>query len=325
MERNSMVNIRGLSIIGVILIHITANYLVRGELYSNDFLNVLLNTVSRFSVPIFFISSGFGTSLNHRKYKTAGQYYKSRLKLIPDFLFWGLIFAVISGYSFSIKNVLKIILGMSFYHLYFIPALLICYLLYPAVVKYFYSNTKILFLILLGLLLQTIYFLGFPLPYFQLYGFPLYFLLGIYFQKNPMYLERLKSKSLLIFCSGTIIMVGMIVVEYLFSSKPLGLVVTSLKPTVFLYAVGILLLFVKYFSESNDILSILDKNSLNIYYVHPIYLILISKVFSSLNLDIGNGLLEIVIKLFAVTILSLSTSLVINYIKKRFKETFLIN
>lgn len=62
MKRDSWVNIRGLAILLVIVIHATSSQF-NSVTSTYSYLNLFLNQISRFAVPIFLISSGFGLTL----------------------------------------------------------------------------------------------------------------------------------------------------------------------------------------------------------------------------------------------------------------------
>ncbi len=130
--------IRGISMMGVIGIHIGSQYLMNPA--ANIHLVALLETVTRFSVPIFFFISAFGLfyNLNINEPFDFKSFTKRRLKtvLIP-YLAWSLLYLVHDGLLYGVGfpdplHLLSILFfGNAKYQLYFMVILLWFYLLMP--------------------------------------------------------------------------------------------------------------------------------------------------------------------------------------------------
>ena len=121
--------LRVLSILAVILIHTSTKSL---QSINHDVsiapLTLFLNQASRFAVPLFFLISGFVLELNYNKSYSYVEFFKKRAsRVLLPFISWSLIYALIGG-GFSFEN---IVLGKASYHLYFIPTLILFYLLFP--------------------------------------------------------------------------------------------------------------------------------------------------------------------------------------------------
>lgn len=125
MEREKWVNIRGLAILCVVLIHITGAYLTHNFTLTSSFI-LLLNQASRFCVAVFFISSGFGLSYSQADKIGIIPYYKKRFKIVPPYIFWTVLYFFVThfrggmfGFSYGV------ITGNTYYHMYFIAVLIV--------------------------------------------------------------------------------------------------------------------------------------------------------------------------------------------------------
>ncbi len=130
--------IRGISMMGVIGIHVGAQYL--GNPASNMHLTALFEVVSRFAVPIFFFISAFGLfyHLDLQQPFRYGDFMKRRFRtvLIP-YLVWSCFYLIHDGLfyhvGFPALSALPELLffGNTKYQLYFLVILLWFYLLMP--------------------------------------------------------------------------------------------------------------------------------------------------------------------------------------------------
>ena len=130
--------IRGISMMGVIGIHVGSQYLSNPA--ANPHLIALFEIFTRFSVPIFFFISAFGLFYNldiHAPF-AARQFYLRRIKtvLIP-YLVWSLFYIIHDGllYGTGLPSPLYfgglLFFGCAKYQLYFLVILLWFYLLMP--------------------------------------------------------------------------------------------------------------------------------------------------------------------------------------------------
>ena len=130
--------IRGISMMGVIGIHIGSQYIMNPS--ANIHLVALFETFTRFSVPIFFFISAFGLfyNLNIHEPFDFWTFNKRRLKtvLIP-YLAWSLFYLIYDGMLYGVGfpdplHLLSILFfGNAKYQLYFMVILLWFYLLMP--------------------------------------------------------------------------------------------------------------------------------------------------------------------------------------------------
>ena len=180
-----------LSITAVVAIHATHDKEVffnqYHDVFSSSFFGALLNQISRFSVPVFVLLSGYGLTKKYGQtppgeidFPWAMAFYKKRyFKIGLPFFFWTVILLVLfkrfdftgSLYEILWLNAL-ILLKYLFvqgadYHFYFFTIILECYLLYPLLLK-FRSAPVFLFITFIHLMH------AFPVAIYDLTGIALY-------------------------------------------------------------------------------------------------------------------------------------------------------
>lgn len=131
---------RVISMLAVIMIHITAPYMGRTSEFTVLGMNLafILNQVTRFAVPLFLLLSGASLGFS-RSTDSPGAFYKKRaLKIGVPYLVWFSLY-----YAYNLVHtqptpqvtvpsfVRALIQGQSAPHLYFIIILAQCYLFYP--------------------------------------------------------------------------------------------------------------------------------------------------------------------------------------------------
>ena len=139
---NSIEYIRGVSMLGVVAIHIGAQYLMNPT--PNLHLIAILEIASRFSVPIFFFISAFG--LFYKIDLTApfeyGKFLWRRFKavLLP-YLIWSALYILHDNFFYGTgipapsKAAEILFFGLAKYQLYFLVILIWFYLLMPLWIK----------------------------------------------------------------------------------------------------------------------------------------------------------------------------------------------
>lgn len=131
--------IRGISMLGVIGIHIGSQYLMNPT--PNIHLVALFEIFTRFSVPIFFFVSAFGlfwhldlnSAFDYRRF-----YYRRAKSVLVPYLFWSLFYILHytvlyrSTMLLHVKEIIKyLIFGFGSFQLYFMVILMWFYLLMP--------------------------------------------------------------------------------------------------------------------------------------------------------------------------------------------------
>jgi probable poly-beta-1,6-N-acetyl-D-glucosamine export protein len=177
MNKNKLYNpaidiLRIIAILAVILIHTTTRNLEVSVYKLQEIpLTLFLNQAARFAVPLFFMISGFVLELNYHLHESYLQYLKKRIsRIFIPYLFWSVIyyfFIYIKGRNPNFIS--AIIRGDASYQLYFIPTLIVFYLLFPIIHKYFYIIGNKYVIIFLGLAQLLILYFDYnihSLPFF---------------------------------------------------------------------------------------------------------------------------------------------------------------
>lgn len=143
--------LRIVAILAVILIHTSSRFLDVAHFdLRNNFWVFVINQSVRFAVPLFFMISGFVLELSYSAHQNFWIYIKKRFsKILVPYLFWSVIYYLFI-YTHHDNNFWRVLLsGSASYQLYFIPALLVFYFLFP-IVRKLLSNKYLL--IILGFL-----------------------------------------------------------------------------------------------------------------------------------------------------------------------------
>lgn len=164
--------IRGISMMGVIGIHIGSQYLANPS--ANMHLIALFEIATRFSVPIFFFISAFGLfyNLNLNEPFNYRQFLTKRFKtvLVP-YLVWSIFYLWHDGilYGVGFPNPLSLLeilfFGNAKYQLYFLVILLWFYLLMPLWIAIVKNATKTLLLALLAFQFAFDYWSSFSISF----------------------------------------------------------------------------------------------------------------------------------------------------------------
>lgn len=139
-ERNQIIDdLRGICMLGVIAIHVGSFVLEAPQ--PNSFLYMLLEIISRYSVPAFFFISGYGLFYQYRPEHTVNYlpFLKKRLQSVGlPYVIWSLLYllyfsAVMPGcINWQPGNILFLLFyGLACYHLYFMVILLWFYFTFP--------------------------------------------------------------------------------------------------------------------------------------------------------------------------------------------------
>ena len=167
-ERNQIIDdLRGICMLGVIGIHV-GSFVLEAP-YPNSFLYMLLEILSRYSVPAFFFISGYGLFCQYRPETTIAYlpFLKKRLQSVGlPYVIWSLFYllyfsAVMPGcINWQPANILFLLFyGLSCYHLYFMVILLWFYFTFPLWHKLFsfFQNSSLKIGFMLLFLLQIVF------------------------------------------------------------------------------------------------------------------------------------------------------------------------
>lgn len=141
--------IRIIAIFSVILLHCNSQFFIDATMFESQtwwFANIV-NAVSRFGVPLFFMISGY-LLLSSKTADNITLFYKKRaLKIIPPFLIWSFIYycnnCIKNNDVFSVKDFL---IGVGtqniIYHFWYLYTILFFYLLTPFLKKMIMQCSK---------------------------------------------------------------------------------------------------------------------------------------------------------------------------------------
>lgn len=130
--------LRGLSILAVVLIHLTVPTAIAEETGG-----IILNQITRFGVPVFVFLSGWGLTIAESYERSASylSFLKKRLsKVLPAYLVWNIIYVL---YGVVLEDVTvttgeflsNFFYGTNYPHLYFVPLIVLFYLAFPILRK----------------------------------------------------------------------------------------------------------------------------------------------------------------------------------------------
>jgi probable poly-beta-1,6-N-acetyl-D-glucosamine export protein len=128
--------LRGAGALSVIVLHASAGPLTEESALGHaSWMLLVPNVTARFAVPVFMILSGMGLTLSARRDEDYPRFLWRRLsKILPAYVAWSLIYAWAfpNHESMSLRTlVADLITGQASHHLYFVPAIVRLYLLYP--------------------------------------------------------------------------------------------------------------------------------------------------------------------------------------------------
>ncbi|MFH0943003.1 MAG: acyltransferase [Candidatus Beckwithbacteria bacterium] len=125
--------LRLISILAVVLIHtVTRTLEVTGYILDQTPVAFILHQITRFAVPLFFMISGFVLELNYDNHASCWQYITKRLsRIFVPYVFWSAVYFYFIYTQHGPDFISALIYGSASHQLYFIPAILIFYLIFP--------------------------------------------------------------------------------------------------------------------------------------------------------------------------------------------------
>lgn len=200
-KRSDLDFARVTAMFAVIMIHVTSTYVYAESHVALGGMNLafLLNQMSQFAVPLFVLLSGSSLGLSTSQY-SPGAFYRKRLaKLLPPYLIWCLLYYFYNPLTNTLRPLdlsphgilallRTLLLGQAASHLYFIPVIFQCYLLYPLLKKWLQRAPGAVLLVAFALTFATqeLYFLldrqvSLPFPGLHPYLWMLFPAWGFYF------------------------------------------------------------------------------------------------------------------------------------------------
>lgn len=219
--------IMGMSILWVILYHI-------GLVYSYP-ISIIgkVTSLGYGGVDFFIFLSGFGLYYSYLKDNNIENFYYKRFRrIIPEFILVTIVLGIVSG-NFSIADVLMKITTIGFwlpqfnfpYHLWYVSAIILFYLVFPLYMYFFYKNPKLSLILgcAIGIVLTSIYAYTYLVLYpnekggliFFTSRIPL-FCIGIYFGKLSVSSTTISKRFVtnIIWLSALFIVILLLLTKY---------------------------------------------------------------------------------------------------------------
>ncbi|MDF3820303.1 acyltransferase [Leptospira sp. 96542] len=256
-------SIRGLAMIGIVLIHVHSYFIF---FHPNDDLSItlFLSNFSRFSVPIFILSSAVYL-------KIKPDYWKSKFKhLILPYLITSIFGYLLKYQSWDVFELIEfLIFGKVFTPFYFVPLLVQFYILYYFISKYIEEKKILNISLFISLVLNLISnFAGFDDLFtknyqpISIFNYIFFFVLGI--KINKLQIREKNNKGFIL----NVCIVLFFIIIYVFSINGSDFKNHHLVyPLIFLlFSWEVLPLF---HPKLNYILIFIGKNSIFIFLLHP--------------------------------------------------------
>ena len=283
--------IRGIAIIGVILIHTTAGNIqphisdLNQVMSWRAFLALVLNQMGRFAVPVFLLLSGVGLTLSNKESAPYMGFIWSRIKkLLPAYLVWTFVYFLL-GRQYNYYVFGKTLFGLST-HLYFIPLLLSLYMLYPVLRRLAKSLWGLGSVLCLLIFSEVAFFItGMPLlrQWINPCNWAFYFVLGIWIVPYLGHLQKLlRWKHVIFYMLACLLTIA----EALLWSGKVGLnsAASAQKPSVVLLTIGAFYLMMN-ISKRFKVIDLIAKHSFLIYLSHMAFLTVIAAIFRRLGIS----------------------------------------
>ncbi|MFN0292689.1 acyltransferase [Pedobacter helvus] len=317
--KNYISNLRNIATFAVILLHVTAPFVLKFNKisFASWQLANLLDSMLRFGVPVFVMISG---AVLLDRSEPLNIFLGKRLKRIfLPFLFWSIVYFIFiyagNFQKFSISQLAQILtdklLKGTYYHLWYIYMILGIYLFVPIVRKWVQNSTKqelhyFLLLWAITLFINTDvakYIPSIEVLYFSKYlG---YLVLGYYLDHYVVTKRSRNNVYFILFILG--VALTFLSTSYLtVTANQLNITYYNyLSPNVCLIAIGIFLLGKSLLHQTNTTFTSLDRHSYGIYLAHVLVLHYVYRIVAPLKVSTKSplSLLLYIIAVASVTYL----------------------
>jgi Uncharacterized protein conserved in bacteria len=309
--------VRAVAIIAVVVIHVSATPIYGSDVNSSIYkIAIIINQLSRFSVPAFILISGMGLTLSNKKELGYFAFVGRRFsRIVPQYILWCLIYIYLTTRHFEPYGVVRdMVYGKVFYHFYYVPLIIEFYLIYPFIYRFIGKKWGLLvsFLVTLGILIYSHYYvMSDDMKWFlerkNLFDWIFYFSLGAFIGENlDVFLEKVRKYRVVIYALFFLSTYAMLQDSFtsIRISKDIDYATTFLRPTVFAYSIFLVLsIFCIQWKENIFMkpISYVAKNSYSIYLSHAIILYYFTQHYINHSLAINN--LQFGVKAFAVSFL----------------------
>lgn len=277
---------RIIAILAVVAIHTSTRILEASLFNVQGFtFTFFINQVSRFAVPLFFMISGFVLELSYPFHQNYTAYLKKRFsRIFLPYLFWSIIYYYFVYTKHAIPFETALLFGAASYQLYFIPTLLIFYIVFPGIhmIYQFIANKRTLISLgIIQLVLLTYEYYIHPLPFFYPLAIALLnfyiFILGMVASCHQNFLQKITRWKLLI-----AILFGIFAGAVFLEGKTLYLKThnylyfyTQWRPSVLIYTVAVASLLYSFFNKrliTEKIIRTFSGLSFFVFFIHIIIL-----------------------------------------------------
>jgi surface polysaccharide O-acyltransferase-like enzyme len=279
--------LRVVAILAVVLIHTSTRTLEASYYNLIAFpVSIFLNQISRFAVPLFFMISGFVLELNYDFNAGFWPYLKKRFsRIFIPYLFWSAVYYFFVYKIHHVNFIQALLTGNSSYQLYFIPSLLIFYLIFPLLHKIYKTISNRWVLILLGLIELCLLYRDYyyhnstnPFPVdMALFNYYV-FILGMFASHHQEKILELVSK-----CKYWLLLITVGMGVYVFWEGRSTYLATynylafysQWRPSVLVYTIllaGLLYYFFTIVTWGSSVFKALSKLSFFVFFIHVIFL-----------------------------------------------------
>jgi len=134
--------LRGFAILGVIVIHTSAEFAWIGGLNALVVVNIVLDVFFHYAVPLFVLISGFVLSRRYGQVDSLLPFYRKRGRaILPPYLFFSLVYIFLAAFRGTCWTLGEIVFSLltaaGYYHLWFIAIIVQFYALYPFISRYY--------------------------------------------------------------------------------------------------------------------------------------------------------------------------------------------
>jgi surface polysaccharide O-acyltransferase-like enzyme len=287
--------LRGIAILGVMIIHVTAFQTLNISSYSiaPEYAFTFLNQLSRFSVPFFFILSGMGLEMSHKFSSSYFEFLKSRCKkLIPPYLIWTIIYwaaySLSGGREVTIRVMVNdLIFGKASAQLYYIPLLLVMYVFYPLIrriVTYKYGLISMLIMTIISQIDNQ--YLGSHLSFLStinIVSWLIYFAFGITIARN----KKVSLPSTLFLITSAVLSIlfnyGLVIYFSIFLPRLSNGIMGTVKPSVILQSFAMFYLFCRL--KPHRVLVLFGEFSFPIFLGHILVQDVLKKTLSLIGIS----------------------------------------
>lgn len=289
--------IRALSIIGVVVIHISAALIDPSVDRLSYWVSITVNQLSRFCVPAFLIVSGILAYSSYEKNDYRSLLEKRSIDLIVPFILWTIIGLIMVPSDKSLAYIFLTGKG-AFYQLYYIPLLMQMYLLLPLIKKIALNKRLLVLPFLLSVTVLTAFewleltksssseaatFMYKIMPYtffvWVLY-FAIGFLIGKHYETFRTYMSSQPIwKFIMTFAAGSLVLTIDLYTNWMVNADFSTNLLNFYRPAVILYSIGAFALLYKIgLNQGSVLMHKVYVNSFGIYLNHVAVIILLEAV-----------------------------------------------